>query len=1025
MYLRSYQNTRRILRAFLSLLKSYIFYLGTYRNIYQTSMEKGKKNKNRPRRYVKPSAKPPTTNTTDTGGDTAAPVRGGGGRGRSTPTADNPMNKVAASKIPNCHFVPRWILKNFAWQEGPRRSDDPEINCFDLGKETLTRLLVSQAYAKKGLFKDPDSAPGSVTYKLETELGQLESKASRCFQEIRNAVNNRDKNPSAGAAPVCIMQKRRYLQDLRKFMFVMYYHQLSIGETYYNKDHPGNVHLQDWIKDYCEKYGLSSCPKEKHIWLHVLQHYLRKEHDVLMSEGGEAERKFVGGIFDKLGPDFASLGKDMIPVFQAMAEAATVDPKLEEWKSLPYYNNMQMFLVIWEAAPGEEFLMSDNSFGLYEGRTDEAGPLHWIYVISPRIVLVLCHPGLKDTRHLPGFIDLFNVFQLSEKQRSMSMLLNAPHPAAKVKYKNEPLSSENIFYGNAGAAEAHPDDEFEIQISVLSSEDTHTINAIILGNVKKKGLLTFHSKDAALRTLDEFAKNREFDHELKLKFAPLAKQLSEDPDVRPNVHFNLQRFEPKDKIPPFRLPPLSTEPGTFWETSLVVYHTLHRGHDPQCISYRLWEKMHTERTKRTVGTGLQLRPARLVSKLDDNVAYVLFKLCTILLTTPFDGSTNLEVYLEQLIIGFLDNLLKNNRPFFDRIEEGVIKCLREGGQPELARAARIKELISPEDDDHVPVPVGFSFHDFEATADRVGIPQNPDMAYSDWAFARTHYIQDNMIPSELDLPCPPSSTKPEQGKEPLDLEERQLTDLFAKNKKFRAADLKQEIEDSVPFHLCVTADDPPGKEGVIPEESHDLHAEVRQGIHSNGGVGRGLSQELNPSFTQDVGVNTKVKQRVDQKTLMTVDQDVGGGRAWRDLGGVVSIFVWRLAVFFVVIVLAPVVYSVCIWCTVMHQAVEVYILCLQYQWLVHEAPPAEADTDPGQRTQLSASERSARLKSIHGKITSVFSTVTLGAIIYIYLCCHGSLTMVDLCTLLALDIVNNVDGQCTRILCRWVSFAWQ
>lgn len=566
-----------------------------------------------------------------------------------------------------------------------------------MGSKTLTRRLVSKAYTKEGLFKDPDSAPGSVTYKLETELSKLEGKASRSFREIRNAVSNRDKDPSAGAVPppVCVKQKRKYLEDLRKFMFVMYYHQLSIGETYYNETHPDNANLQEWIKDYCQKYGLSTSPKDMHIWLHVLQHYLRKEHDDLMKEGREAEMKAMKSIFDKLGPDFPSRGKSMIRDFQATAKSTKVDPKLEEWKSLPYYNNMQMFLVIWEAAPGEEFLMSDNSFGLYEGRTDETGPLHRIYVISPRIVLVLCHPGLKDTRHLPGFMNRFNPFQLSEEDRSMSMLLNAPHPAANVKYKNKPLPSEDIFYGNAGAAPAHPDDEFEIQISVLSSEDTHTINAIVLGNVKKEGLVTFHSKNAALRTLDEFGKNQEFDHELKLKFASLAKGLSEDPHVRPNIHFNLQRFEPEAMIAPLRLPPLSTEPGTFWETSLMVYHTLHRGHDPQCISYRLWEKMHTSRIKKTAGTCSELRPARLASKLDDKVAYVLFKICSMIIPTLFDGSLNLEVYLEQLIIGFLDNLLKNNRPFFDSIEEGVIRCLREGrNQPELARAARIKEFIN-------------------------------------------------------------------------------------------------------------------------------------------------------------------------------------------------------------------------------------------------------------------------------------------------------------------------------------------
>lgn len=570
-----------------------------------------------------------------------------------------------------------------------------------MDKKKLTHPPVSKAYVKEGLFKDPDSAPGSATYHLEEELSPLEGKARRCFQEIEDALNKRGKeNPSAVAIQptVCIKQKRKYLYDLRKFMFVMYYHQLSVGETYYNETHPENANLQEWIADYCGKYGLSTAPKDMHIWLHVLQHYLRNGHDDLMEEGGKAEAKRMESIFDKLGPNCFS--KNLIRDFQAASKATKVDPKLEEWKSLPYYRNMQMFLVIWEAAPGEEFLMSDNSFGLYEGRCEEAGPLHWIYVISPRIVLVLCHPGLKDTRHLPGYINHMNPFQLSEKHRSMSMLLNAPHPAASVKYKNKPLSSGNtiVLHGNAGAAPAHPDDEFEIQISVLSSENTHAINAIILGNVREKGLITFHSKDAALRTLDEFAKNRNFDHEIKLKFAPLAKQLSEDPHVRPNVHFNLQRFEPEATIPPLRLPPLSTEPGTFWETCLMVYHTLHRGYDSHCMVYQVWEQMHITTITKVVGSNSEQRPARLMSKLDDKVAYALFQFCSTLLSTLFGQSTSihLNIHLEQLIIAFLDRLLKNNRRVFDQIEQMVIECLPESyrQQPERAKMARIKEFIS-------------------------------------------------------------------------------------------------------------------------------------------------------------------------------------------------------------------------------------------------------------------------------------------------------------------------------------------
>lgn len=83
-------------------------------------MGKGKKNKNHPRRDANLAAKAPITDTTDASGGTAAPVSGESSTS-STPTTKatgKPKNKTAASKVPNCHFVPRWILKNFALQGG-------------------------------------------------------------------------------------------------------------------------------------------------------------------------------------------------------------------------------------------------------------------------------------------------------------------------------------------------------------------------------------------------------------------------------------------------------------------------------------------------------------------------------------------------------------------------------------------------------------------------------------------------------------------------------------------------------------------------------------------------------------------------------------------------------------------------------------------------------------------------------------------------------------------------------------------
>lgn len=291
------------------------------------------------------------------------------------------------------------------------------------------------------------------------------------------------------------------------------------------------------------------------------------------------------------------------------------------------------------------------------------------------------------------------------------------------------------------------------------------------------------------------------------------------------------------------------------------------------------------------------------------------------------------------------------------------------------------------------------------------------MAYMDWAFARTDYIRGTRIPSELDLPSSPSPTKPEQGEGSSDPDEKQFMDFFAKMKK---ADLEQEIRDLVPSHPCVTADDSLGREEVTPEASQDLHAEVSQGIHPNGGRSRGVSHELNSSFSPDVSVKTKAKQTLEHETLMKgvdpvirgnteVSQEVewgASGRARRDLGGIALMLVlWA-----VVIALAPVVYSACICGEVVSQVWE--ILFLHYQPFI--VP---------KRAQTPEFGGFVRQEYIHG--LGYAFTVTVGCISIV---CdafyrYSSLTFVDFCTSLALNTLNNVDGQCTRILCWWVSLA--
>lgn len=143
----------------------------------------------------------------------------------------------------------------------------------------------------------------------------------------------------------------------------------------------------------------------------------------------------------------------------------------------------------------------------------------------------------------------------------------------------------------------------------------------------------------------------------------------------------------------YRKPP---PPGGLWEKHLKIYHMLHSteaANNHRCKIYRdALEKIILEAiairfsrvqytNKRTPGpVYIQTsppRPANLVATMDDALANEMFFMVSKLLgltggrASLFGGGTGTltEVFGEQLFIAFLEWLLKNNRPYFEMLED--------------------------------------------------------------------------------------------------------------------------------------------------------------------------------------------------------------------------------------------------------------------------------------------------------------------------------------------------------------------
>lgn len=532
---------------------------------------------------------------------------------------------------------------------------------------------------------------------IEKKLSELEGHASKSVSQILTAVKNHAKNnekrAGKGKDPTQLLYtlSRKWLNYLRKFMFVMYYHQSSIASTYFDEDHPDNAKVRSWIKAFRERENLSTSPLD--VWLHVLKYYLFTSHTAILAHGSKAQEKLILDALAGISPGDLGGFED--------ATSKEVDPDLKNWEAVSYSSNMgDFYLAIWEAAPGFEFVMSNNSFGLYEGRKDPVGALHKIYVVSPKIVLVLCHIALKPE----GFNIGGHTIRLAPVHFDMSMLLDAPHDPPKVTYSK--MKGKGPF-----SAPVHCDEDcFEYNISTLTPKDTHTINAIILGNAKDKGMITFSSKAAALSTLDAFGDNYEFDDELKFKYAPLVKELLEGTEEPSS--FNLGRFNPPEHPPPnflhqtpgvfgglsqtlrenislryqnSRFP----APGTLWEVNFEIYCLLHEGHkagDWHCTLYKEYEDSVIQSVKGIFRLKEdKSRPAQLVKSMNDVLATSLFgSFQRLLLSAGIDLRTQTP-FEEQIIIGIMDWILKNKSSFFDDLENHAPTF--------IPRPVKIKEYI--------------------------------------------------------------------------------------------------------------------------------------------------------------------------------------------------------------------------------------------------------------------------------------------------------------------------------------------
>ncbi|CAG8457637.1 11959_t:CDS:1 [Diversispora eburnea] len=422
------------------------------------------------------------------------------------------MYEIKEEKGSYHHYIPRFILRNFAIDNYDRvfvnnkkifnqnkkfwkKRREELLQTYDRIVDELEFSLISKTYGCKNMYKDFNHEDAE---NVEKKLAKLEGQSSKVIRDIIE-VSERE---------IHITLLRKDLEDLRKFLFIMNYRNPYRRIQYTDKIF--DPITWSMVKNFMKGRNLQSPLK---VWLQNVREILETPHEDV---------------------------KD--------------NPRIFGLDRSDYRTRMiDCFLAIWKAGENDEFLVTSNSFGIFEGINFEIHKdigsfkfaFHWFYVISPKIMLVLCHSAFRKEN---GFEYLYKFLGF----KYHSIFENVPHLPATVKYvgridsSRAGLKPDNAFdnsfdrYINSIGLETQPDDKFTFPFVKVNSATVHLVNAIILNEARSDLIISYVSPSYLYKTIVKYHKNPRF---IKQNFSSLKKKLftelnkthKEDLNFRKNI----------------------------------------------------------------------------------------------------------------------------------------------------------------------------------------------------------------------------------------------------------------------------------------------------------------------------------------------------------------------------------------------------------------------------------------------------------------------------------------------------------
>ena len=376
--------------------------------------------------------------------------------------------------------------------------DKDTILTYDITTQTLEPRPIAKVYGDINMYRDDRNAD-NVDH-LEQGLSRLENDAARTIRNIHSAIESRHRK---------IVMKRKELEAIRKFTYLMHYRRTAFISSYFDENDPENRPLRDYMKNFRRKHNLY---KKDDFWLFGLKYILDVPHHKIVATGEAIQDRYGGpkGILSML--------------------MTRVDPDIEDYHAVDYTAmSNSLFLGIWEAAEGEEFVLGANSFGLWEGVLETNPGLHRLFVVSPKVALVLRQVimGPESIDHIKAHMTVTSTLIDVPMSRAVSTYANYENPpwsddpsdqeaAARAlwKYRQTPEAQEDIFMFTP---------------TRLTREQTRALNHVILIHLSDNGM-TFSSPAAVRKTIQHHLQSDiPYARESKYWFRNLLGLLSENP----------------------------------------------------------------------------------------------------------------------------------------------------------------------------------------------------------------------------------------------------------------------------------------------------------------------------------------------------------------------------------------------------------------------------------------------------------------------------------------------------------------